>query len=83
MDWGATSNGKESGERPSLSEDRATLLYILDIYNKHLFEIQNHSVRKVRTKLDSFAKELVQPRLTEATEKNSVSLKTIHFQLSH
>lgn len=60
MDWGSTPEGKEGKPAPVLTEDRATLMYILDIYNKHLFEIQNHSVRKVRAKLDTFAKELVQ-----------------------
>ncbi|MGZ3768123.1 MAG: diguanylate cyclase [Bdellovibrio sp.] len=62
MDWGSTPNsssGKSTTVTQNLTEDRATLLYILDIYNKHLFEIQNHSVRKVRAKLDNFAKELV------------------------
>lgn len=69
MDWNSSQNstGKTSNT-PTLTEDRATLLYILDIYNKHLFEIQNHSVRKVRAKLDNFAKELVQSN-AEASEK--------------
>lgn len=66
MDWGTPSNNKEASPTPSLSEDRATLLYILDVYNKHLFEIQNHQVRKVRAKLDTFAKELVQSNSEEA-----------------
>lgn len=61
MDWGSAQNSSgRAPNAPTLTEDRATLLYILDIYNKHLFEIQNHSVRKVRAKLDTFAKELVQ-----------------------
>lgn len=72
MDWGTPSTGQSHS--PSLSEDRATLLYFLDIYNKHLFEIQNHSVRKVRAKLDAFAKELVQAD-TEATEKTLFRLR--------
>lgn len=64
MDWGSaspTENGTtKKVDMPALTEDRATLLFILDVYNKHLFEIQNHSVRKVRAKLDTFAKELMQ-----------------------
>lgn len=67
MDWGTPAQGKDK-PAPSLTEDRATLLYILDVYNKHLFEIQNHQVRKVRDKLDAFAKELVQAD-PEAAEK--------------
>lgn len=73
MDWG-THNETQRTEASSLSEDRATLLYILDIYNKHLFEIQNHSVRKVRAKLDTFAKELVQKDTFE-TEKTLFRLR--------
>lgn len=70
MDWSSSPSqqGKDGKSAPSLSEDRATLVYILDVFNKHLFEIQNHSVRKVRSKLDTFAKELMQPE-SEETEK--------------
>ncbi len=68
MDWGSSGSPGTSADVPHLSEDRATLLYILDTYNKHLFEIQNHSVRKVREKIDSFAKDLVKPE-SEETEK--------------
>lgn len=68
IDWGSHPSNKDSAPRDpssassatSLSEDRATVLYFLDVYNKHLFEMQNHQVRKVRAKLDSFAKDLVQ-----------------------
>lgn len=74
MDWGTPTNGKEASSTPILSEDRATLLYILDVYNKHLFEIQNHQVRKVRAKLDTFAKELVQSDNEEA-EKTLFKLR--------
>ncbi|MGE0761984.1 MAG: GGDEF domain-containing protein [Bdellovibrionales bacterium] len=45
----------------TISEDRATLLFILDTYNKHLLEVENHPVRKVRETLDEFAKELLNP----------------------
>ncbi len=63
MDWGAAQENSRGGKEvlPQMSEERATLLFILDILNKHLFEIQNHSVRKVRNKLDSYAKELANP----------------------
>ncbi|MGZ3772585.1 MAG: GGDEF domain-containing protein [Bdellovibrio sp.] len=75
MDWGSTQNSPtKNSTRPVLTEDRATLLYILDIYNKHLFEIQNHSVRKVRAKLDSFAQELVKSN-PETSEKELFKLR--------
>lgn len=45
---------------PVLSEEKATLVYILDLYNKHLVDFDAHPVRKVREKLDEFAKGLMQ-----------------------
>lgn len=55
-------NGADSPDSlPVISEDKATLIYMIDVYNKHLFEIEKHSIRKVREKLDNMAKELVNP----------------------
>ena len=55
-------NGSDSPANiPLISEDKATLIYMIDVYNKHLFEVEKHSVRKVREKLDSMAKDLVNP----------------------
>lgn len=48
-----------SSQTPHISEDRATLLYIIDIYNKHLIELETHPVRKTREILDEYAKELI------------------------
>lgn len=45
----------------SLSEDRATLLFVIDVLNKHLIEVDRHPVRKVRGILDEFAKEMINP----------------------
>ncbi len=42
-----------------LSEDRATLLFMIDTYSKHLIDLDQHPLRKVRSTLDQFAKELV------------------------
>ncbi len=43
-----------------LSEEHATILYLIDVYNRHLFQIDQHPIRKVRATLDAFSKELVQ-----------------------
>ncbi|HRO66946.1 MAG TPA: GGDEF domain-containing protein [Pseudobdellovibrionaceae bacterium] len=43
----------------SLSEDRATILYLLDVYSKNLFETDKQPVRKVREIMDGFVKELM------------------------
>ena len=52
---------EKAEEHLNSNEDRATLLYILDIYNRHLIEIDKHPVRKVREALDGFAKNLAHP----------------------
>ena len=44
-----------------ISEDKATILYMIDVYNKHLFEVEKHSIRKVREKLDNLSKALIDP----------------------
>lgn len=48
-------------EHPHITEDKATLIYLIDVYNKHLFDIEKHNLRKVREKLDNMAKDLVNP----------------------
>ena len=75
IDW----DGKEGGAPPpgmsavpsgeteeEMSQDRATLLYVIDQYNKHLFEVDKHPVRKVREVLDEFAKELIDHTRTDS-----------------
>ncbi len=59
FEWNdGTLDGKE---RPAMSEDRATLLFVIDTFNKHLIDFDGHSVRKVREQLDVFAKDIVNP----------------------
>ena len=52
--------------RPKVSEDRATLLYMIDVINKNLVDIDTHPIRRVREQLDGFAKELVNAEKVEA-----------------
>lgn len=56
LEWGEHA---PDAKNVDITEERATLLYILDIYNKHLLEIENHPIRKVRETLDDFAKALL------------------------
>jgi diguanylate cyclase (GGDEF)-like protein len=46
---------------PDMTEERATLLYIIDTYGKHLLDLENQPVRRARETFDEFAKELVNP----------------------
>jgi diguanylate cyclase len=57
VDWGP--QGTEAQDVPPISDDRATLLFILDTYNKYLLDIDGHPMRKVRETLDDFSKLLL------------------------
>lgn len=61
LDWNATDGrpGPASGA-PDFSEEKATLLYIIDAYSKHLIETDATPARKIRETLDDFAKEIIQ-----------------------
>jgi diguanylate cyclase (GGDEF)-like protein len=62
--------GESSGEPAiQISEEKATLLHIIDTYNKHLIEVDTQPVRRIREMLDEFAKGLVHPN-PEVAEKN-------------
>lgn len=56
---GAAAGASAHAGAQGLSEERATLLYLIDIFNKHLLEVEGHPVRKVREQLDDFAKEIL------------------------
>lgn len=69
-------SGENKRKAPiAISEERATIAYMLDAFNKSLFEIPKHSVRRVREKIDSFAKETVQPQSTEALTETLFNLR--------
>ena len=44
---------------PDMSDERATILYLLDIYSKNLFEVDKHPVRKTREIFDDYTKSLL------------------------
>lgn len=74
LEWQKESEGKskiqkkEKNPTLDLNEERATLLFFIDLYSKHLFEIDKHPVRQVRKRLDEFAQELLRPQ-SDTTEK--------------
>ena len=82
MDFGANgkAGGSGSAQKVDMSEERATLLYLIDTYNKHLLDIDKRPVRKVREQLDEFAKQLVNPSLPGA---DSVLFKFRQFFASY
>lgn len=56
LDWSDKAGGQP---QIHISEDRATLLFFIDTFSKHLIEIDSQPVRKVREALDGFSKELL------------------------
>lgn len=67
---GQRTNGADHEEGPShdpsnMNDERATLLFILDILSKNLIDIEHHPVRKTRDLLDGFAKSLLQSNPAE------------------
>jgi diguanylate cyclase (GGDEF)-like protein len=68
MDFGGNTKNGAGPAKVDMSEERATLLYIIDTYNKHLMDIEKRPVRKVRESLDEFAKQLVNPGLPGADQ---------------
>ena len=66
---GSEQSGKFPQDPQEISEERATLLHIIDTYNKHLIEIDSQPVRRIREILDEFGKGLVHPD-PEVAEKN-------------
>ena len=62
MEW---KKAPSPGQSPStaltenVGEELATILFIIDTYNKNLFEIESQPVRQARSILDEFSKELL------------------------
>lgn len=59
LEYDLDGNADKTKSHGKLSEDRATILYLLDVYNKHLIETDTHPIRRVREQLDEFTRELV------------------------
>jgi diguanylate cyclase (GGDEF)-like protein len=55
------SENPTAGEATDMNEERATILYLLDIYSKNLFDFEHHPVRKTREIFDEFSKSLLNP----------------------
>lgn len=69
FDFEWSGDSPENGKPQGLNDDRATLLFLLDIYNKHLLDVEDHPVRKVRETLDTLAKDLISPKDKSAVEQ--------------
>ena len=70
FEWTEHSEGGETVPAGGLSEERATILYLIDTFNKHLIEVDGHPVRKVREMLDEFAKEILDLRAAQLDQSS-------------
>ncbi len=62
----APSEEEASLETIDISEERATILYLLDIYSKNLFDFDKHPVRKTREIFDDYSKSLLKSDYPDA-----------------
>ncbi len=53
---------------PELSEDRATLAFVLDTLSKHLLDLDQEPIRTTREKIDSLSKGLLTARTNQELE---------------
>jgi diguanylate cyclase (GGDEF)-like protein len=51
--------------RAKLSEEGGTILFLLDVYCKHLFDLEGHPLHRARTEFESFARELIDSDRTD------------------
>jgi diguanylate cyclase len=63
IEWDTSGKSKNSIE--NMSDETATLLFIIDTYSKNLFEIDKQPIRKVREALDEYSKSLLTPGKTD------------------
>lgn len=65
-------NHDTQGDNPDpqhMSEDRATLLFMIDTLTQHLLDIENYPSRGTRSTLDEFSKEILQSSSPDRIEK--------------
>lgn len=62
-------NSSDGIDPVKVSEEHATLLYMIDTYNKHLLDIDGHPVRKVREILDEFSRQMLSTESEEVRDK--------------
>ena len=80
FDW---TEAEEKQAQKFLSEELATIVYLLDTYNKHLIELDTHPVRKTRETLDLFARELLSPEKESHEKVGHRVLQLLKIKLLH
>lgn len=69
LDWkNKNPDSTPQGSSLEFSEEKATLLFLIDTFSRHLIETDNAPTRKVREVFDDFSKEIIQADF-DKTEK--------------
>jgi hypothetical protein len=77
-----SSDGGKTIDTQHFSEERGTLLFLLDAYGKNLIETDHSSPRRVRETLDEFARALIEHD-DEKIEKTLFNFRQFFFQPPH
>lgn len=73
-------DNRESNAPEKISEELATILFLIDVYNKNLWDTPKYSVRQAREELDMFSKKLIQ---TAHEENDELFFQLRQFFNSH
>jgi diguanylate cyclase len=59
----------DEAPHPSMTDEKASLLFILDVLSKNLLDLEHHPVRKTREQIDEFSKSLIQTQDPQELDK--------------
>jgi diguanylate cyclase len=61
LDWNSNEKSQSGSSQPRIefTEEKATLLFLIDIYSKHIIDTELHPSRKTRETLDEYSKEII------------------------
>lgn len=65
LDYSGNGGDASKAARGKVSEERATILYMIDTFAKNLFDFDAHPLRKAREEFDQFTREIVSAEKAE------------------
>src|SRR5690606_9825914 len=57
IEWDTNEGGEAAS--PTLSESKAALLHVIDVYSKYLIDVEGQPIKKVRETMEELAKAIV------------------------
>ncbi len=80
IEWKGPADENHAQPNSAFSEEKATLLFLIDAYSKHLIETDASPTRRVRETLDEFSKEIIQ---TDSDKLEKVLFRFRQYFNSH